>query len=131
MRSAAFLGLLLWQVAPANQPPVAKPEYMRYMRALSVPAVSGQACAVLDAQTFEHTAPSLTDLRVFPANEGAHEVPYAITLSEALTEDTQQARVLNLGMQNGKIAFDLEMPQRAYTSVTLALDPAVHDFLAT
>jgi hypothetical protein len=126
-----LLGFLLLQAAAANQPPVAKPEYMRYMRALNVPAAQGQACAVLDAQTFEHAAPSLVDLRVFPATADAHEVPYAITLSQALTEDTQQARVLNLGMQGNKIVFDLEMPQRAYTSVTLALDPTVHDFLAT
>ena len=131
MKVVALLGLLLWQAAAANQPPVARPEYLRYMRALSVAPGEGQACAVLDAQTFEHAAPSLTDLRVFPTTPGAHEVPYAITLSRALTEETQPARVLNLGLQGNKIAFDLEMPQRAYTSVTLALDPAAHDFLAT
>lgn len=131
MKIAALLALLLWQAAAVNQTPVASPAYMRYMRALSVPGEPGQACAVLDAQTFEHAAPSLTDLRIFPASAGAHEVPYAITLSQSLTEDTQPARVLNLGMQGNKIAFDLQMPQRAYTSVTLALDPAVRDFLAT
>ena len=65
---------MLWQAAAANQPPVARPEYMRYVRVLNVPAGSGQACAVLDAQTFQHAAPSLTDLRVFPATAGAHEV---------------------------------------------------------
>ena len=30
-----------------------------------------------------------------------------------------------------EIVFDLEMPARAYTGVTLNLDPAVHDFIAT
>ncbi|HEY2035413.1 MAG TPA: hypothetical protein VGG96_00250, partial [Steroidobacteraceae bacterium] len=133
MRQLAVLGLLVWQAAgqSADQPPVAQPQHMRYMRAVQVQGASGQACAVLDAQIFPHSAPSLADLRLFPAAAGAHEVPYAITMSEAVTEETQSARVLNLGMEAGRIAFDLEMPPRAYTSVTLQLDPAVHDFIAT
>jgi hypothetical protein len=104
---------------------------MRYMRAVKVSGSTGQACAVLDAQVFPHAAPSLKDLRLFPAAVGAHEIPYAITMSEAVTEETQAARVLNLGSEGSRIAFDLEMPARAYTSVTLQLDPAVHDFIAT
>jgi hypothetical protein len=45
--------------------------------------------------------------------------------------------VLNLGSGGAgggggsKIAFDLEMPARAYTGVTLDLDADVHDFIAT
>ncbi|HKO20565.1 MAG TPA: hypothetical protein VJU82_16945, partial [Acidobacteriaceae bacterium] len=126
-------GLLIGQAAGQNpeQPPVAQPEHMRYMRVVQVPAASGQACAILDAQIFPHAAPSLVDLRLFPTAAGAHEVPYAITMSEPITEETQSARVLNLGKEGGRIAFDLEMPARAYTSVTLQLDPAVHDFIAT
>jgi hypothetical protein len=107
---------------------------MQYERAIQIPAGSGQACAVLDAQVFPHAAPSLADLRIFPsgATAGAqHEVPFAMTLSEAVTEETQAARVLNLGTEHGKIVFDLEMPTRAYTDVMLNLDPAVRDFLAT
>jgi hypothetical protein len=129
----ALAGLLLWQASAQapEQAPIAQPQHMRYMRVVQVPAGSGQACAVLDAQIFPHAAASLADLRLFPAAKGAHEIPYAITMSEAVTEETQSARVLNLGMQGGRIAFDLEMPQRAYTSVMLALDPAVHDFIAT
>ncbi len=133
MKSAAVLfALLLWQAAPAAEPPVAQPQHMKYQRALTLPARSGQACAVLDAQVFPHASPSLTDLRVFPAQAAsAHEVPYAITLSQAVTEETQPARLLNLGTTGGRIQFDLEMPDRAYTSVTLNLDPQIHDFLAT
>jgi hypothetical protein len=118
---------------------------MRYERAIHLAGDerqggAGQACAVLDAAIFAHAAPSLTDLRIFPAQEAAvgaavHEVPYAITLSEAESEETEAARVLNLGFDPGargpQITFDLEMPVRAYTDVTLNLDPAVHDFIAT
>jgi hypothetical protein len=39
---------------------------------------------------------------------------------------------LNLGEgAGGTIVFDLEMPQRAYTDVTIDVDPAVQDFIAT
>jgi hypothetical protein len=139
MKFAVLLALLLWQAVPANEPPVAQPQFLRYARTLEVPSGTGQACAVLDAQVFPHAQPSLLDLRIFPLNPTPansagpqREVPYAITMSNAVTEETQPARVLNLGTTAaGKIAFDLEMPTRAYTDVTLQLDPAVHDFLVT
>ena len=142
MKSAALMAILLWQASTANGPPVAQPGAMRYERAVRVAAGTGQACALLDTPIFPHAAPSLTDLRIFPAQDtsagaAVHEVPYAITLSEAVSEETETARVLNLGAGPGggkdgaQIAFDLEMPARAYTGVTLDLDPAVHDFIAT
>ena len=99
---------------------------------------SGQACAVLDAQIFPHAELSLKDLRVFPSPDGAaqgsvREVPYAVTLSETVTEETQAARVLNLGMAKGGepsgIVFDLQMPDRPYTEVSLDLQG--QDFIAT
>lgn len=132
--AAALMALLLWQAAPANDPPVAQPGHMRYQRAISVPAGTGQACAVLDAQIFPHAEPALIDLRIFPlsaANGAQHEVPYAITMSEAVTEETQPARLLNLGNDGGRIVFDLEMPERAYSDVTLNIDPNATNFLAT
>jgi len=119
---------------------------MRYERAIHLAGGerqggAGQACAVLDAAIFAHAAPSLTDVRIFPAREASaggtgslgavHEVPYAITLSEAASEETEAARVLNLGASGARIVFDLEMPERAYTDVTLNLDPEVHDFITT
>jgi hypothetical protein len=131
MKAAVLAALFFWQAVPASEPPVARPEAMRYVRTIRMPAgATGQACAALDAQIFPHAAPSLADLRIFPA-AGGHELPYAITMSEAVSEETEPARVLNLGSEGGKIVFDLEMPQRAYTDVTLNLDPAVHDFIAT
>jgi hypothetical protein len=135
MKAAVLVAVLLWQAAPAKDPPVAQPEMMRYMRELRMPAGGGQTCAVLDAPIFPHAEPSLNDLRLFPlhtAGAHAHETPYAITLSEPATEETEPARVLNLGTgEDGSIVFDLEMPRRPYTDVTLNLDPAAHDFLAT
>jgi hypothetical protein len=137
MKILALLALALWQAAPGNEPPVAHPDALRYERAFSLPTGAGQACAVLDAQIFPHAAPSLTDLRIFPTQDGgAREIPYAITLSEAMTEETQAARVLNLGSggaesHGARIVFDLDMPDRAYTGVTLDIDPEVHDFIAT
>jgi hypothetical protein len=107
---------------------------MRYVRTMDVPAGAGQACVVLDAAIFPHALPSLTDVRIFPLAGGgdaaaAHEVPYAITLSEAASEETQAAKVLNLGAgAGGQIVFDLEMPGRAYTEVSL--DLAGRDFVA-
>jgi hypothetical protein len=141
MKAAALLAILLWQAGAANGPPVAQPGTMQYERTVRVAAGTGQACAVLDAPIFPHAAPSLTDLRIFPAREASaggtgslgavHEVPYAITLSEAASEETEAARVLNLGASGARIVFDLEMPERAYTDVTLNLDPEVHDFITT
>ena len=138
MKAATLLLLLVWQSAARDEPPVATPGHLQYQRAISVPPGAGQACAVLDAQIFPHAAPSLKDLRIFPSQaptsqgNSAREVPYAITLSEMVTEETQPARVLNLGTSKGmgsNIVFDLEMPDRPYTEVSL--DLAGRDFLAT
>ncbi|HWB33303.1 MAG TPA: hypothetical protein VG714_09035 [Acidobacteriaceae bacterium] len=134
MKLAVLLAAaLLLQAAAPDAPPVAQPKYLRYMRTLTVPAGSGQACAVLDAPIFPHAAPSLIDLRIFPANSPtAHEVPYAITLSQAATDETAQAHLFNLGAgPNHSIVFDLEMPSRPYSTITLDLDPALHNFIGT
>ena len=149
MKAVAFLAAALaLQTITANSdgPPAAQPKYMRYLRALNVPQGNGQACAVLDAEVFPHAAPSLIDLRVFPApaassagpsqsaNGVPHEIPYAITLSESASQETTQAHLLNLGIGAGAghaISFDLAMPQRPYSSVALDVDPALHDFLGT
>ena len=120
-----LLVLLFLQMPPASDAPVPHPDAMRYVRAIYLPDVlpQGQACAVIDGAIYSHAAPSLADMRIFPVRAAgdAHEVPYAITLSEAVTEDTESARVLNPGARDGRIEFDLEMPHRAYTDVTLNL----------
>jgi hypothetical protein len=134
MRALALLALFLWQVA-ASEPPVAQPSAMQYQRAIRLTGGqdgAGQVCAVLDAAIFSHAAVALADLRIYPlGTDAAHELPYAITMSESASEDSASARVVNLGSRDGRIVFDLEMPQRAYTGVTLQLNPAVYDFIAT
>jgi hypothetical protein len=141
MRAAALLAVLLWQAAATTEPPVAQPGSMQYERAIRVAEGTGQACAELDAAIFPHAAPSLLDLRVFSTQDvssggAVREVPYAITLSEPASVETETARVLNLGTKplvtkDAQIVFDLEMPAHSYSDVTLDLDPAVHDFIAT
>jgi len=128
-----LLGFFLWQVAN----PVANyaQNHLRYERAIAVPAATAtddnQACAILDGQIYAHAAPSLKDLRVYQKIDGqkASEVPYAVTLSESSESDTESAKVVNLGMRGKTVVFNLEMPDRPYTDVTLDLD--AHDFIAS
>lgn len=129
MKSALLLALLslLAAGAPAQ---TANPRYFRYQRSVAAPA-AGQACAVLDAETFAHASASLKDLRLYDGIGTAtpREVPYAITLSEPAEPDSTPARVVNLGMRGGSIVFDLQMPPRPYTEVRLNLSG--QDYIAT
>ena len=114
----AFLLLQFGATQPAG--PAASPEHMRWQRAIQLPAgTTGQACAVLDATSFAHAAArSQDDLRLY---SGAVETPFALSESEPAAADVQTATVLNLGMRGGDVVFDLAMPARAYTDVTLKL----------
>lgn len=127
MKSALLAMLLFWQAAaPAPKAVSGLEQYSRYQRTIALPAGAGQACAVIDAQTFSHAAPSLKDIRLY---QGERELPYVITLSEPEQSDSTMARVLNLGMRGHSIVFDLEMADRPYTDVNL--DLAGQDYLAT
>lgn len=129
MKQFALAAVLLWQIGAHNseikQP---EPQYFGYQRSV-VPAGAGVSCSVIDADTFAHAGTSLKDLRLYPRTSGARDIPYAITLSEPEQPDTEPASVLNLGMKNGRIVFDLAMPARPYTSVVLDLAGA--NFIAT
>jgi hypothetical protein len=129
VKPLAIAALLLWQAGArtvaVEQP---APQYFRYQRSV-VPSGAGANCAVIDASTFAHASASLKDLRLYPQTTGAHEIPYAITLSEPEQPDTEPARVLNLGLRGGAIVFNLAMPSRPYTNVVL--DLAGRDFIAT
>jgi len=127
---SGLLALFLWQSATTPWVRTAEQQYFRYYRAVAASG-GGQSCAVIDAQVFAHAAPSLKDLRVYQITreQGAREIPYAITLSEPTQPDSETARVLNLGFRNGSIVFDLEMPSRPYTEVALNL--AGQDYIAT
>ncbi|HEV2645974.1 MAG TPA: DUF3999 family protein [Acidobacteriaceae bacterium] len=134
MKAVWLAAFMLWQAVGGNDVPLAHRDGLRYERAVHVEAAFGQACAVLGGQIFPHAAPALADLRIFPvqgSNREAHEIPYVVTLSQPATDVTQAARLLNLGSVDGKVVFDLEMPQRAYTKVDLKIDPGLKDFLAT
>jgi len=127
---AAFALALALQLGSLNvDGPAAEPRYLHYKRSVDTPAgARGQACAVLDASVFAHAlSRSGNDLRLFA--DGIRETPFALVENEPQPADVQTATVLNLGMRNGDIVFDLEMPQRAYTDVTLKLN--AKDFLAT
>jgi hypothetical protein len=126
VKSAFLFAILLWQATPGPETSTADPHYLRYRRAVSLPSGPGQNCAVIDPQIFPHAAPSLKDLRLY---QDGREVPYAITLSEPQQPDSDTAQVRNLGLRGNNIVFDVEMPSRPYTDVTLNL--AGHDFLAT
>jgi len=126
VKSVFLLALLLWQATPGTEPAVSDPQYLRYERAITVSAGAGQSCAVIDPAIFPHAAPSLKDLRLY---QDGHEVPYAITLSVPQQPDSDSARVRNLGLRGRNIVFDVEMPNRPYTEITL--DLAGKDFLAT
>ena len=124
MKPALLFALLFWQVTPGSIPVIANPQYLRYQRAVTVAGDSGQSCAVVDPQIFPHAAPSLKDLRLY---QDGREVPYAITLSVPQQPDSDTGRVRNLGLRGRDVVFDLEMPNRPYTEITL--DLAGKDFL--
>lgn len=124
MKSAIFLTVLLWQAATTPEP--ADPHYFRYQRTITLPTGSGQSCATLDPALFPHAAPSLKDLRLYQDNR---EIPYAITLSEPQQPDSDTATIRNLGLRGRNVVFDLEMPNRPYTELTLDLPE--RDFIAT
>jgi hypothetical protein len=126
VKPAVLLALLLWQAAQSLDTSTPDPHFLRYQRAVTLPAGPGPACAILDPQIFPHAAPSLKDLRLY---QDARELPYAITLSEPQQPDSDTAQIRNLGLRGHTIVFDVEMPSRPYTDVTLHLDG--HDFLAT
>lgn len=128
MRAILALVLLLQFGATQAPGPEATPEHLRWQRAVLLPAgASGQACVVLDATTFAHAAGrSADDLRLY---SGGVETPFVQSTSEPAAADVQSAPVLNLGMYGGDVVFDLAMPSRPYTDVTLKLDGK--DFVAT
>ncbi len=131
MKSVLF-ALLLWQAADAGlHTSVADPQFFRYQRAITLSAGAGSSCITIDSQIFPHAAPSLKDLRLYQESPGARnrEIPYAVTLSEPAQQDSESARVMNLGMRGRTIVFDFAMPARPYTEVVLDLEGK--DFLAT
>lgn len=119
----ALLALLL--VAAAAPTPELR--YFHYERLLTIPAnASGQVCAVLDLQTFEHASLGLSDLRLY---RGVDETPYIIRYARSPQAPQPTITPINKGQRSGKTVFDASMPDGEYTDLTLNLSG--QDFLAT
>ena len=108
--------LVAFLIQATNTP---SPRYFPYTRTVIPSAPSPQACAVLDPPIFAHASPTLADLRLYSQSA---ELPYAITISESTLAPPDPARILNLGLRNHHIAFDLQMPPRSYTELTLDIN---------
>ncbi len=125
MKTALLLAALFLQAAV----PAPDPHRFHYVRTLQVqptptatdaPAV----CAALDGTVYAHATAGLNDLRLFSVGV---ELPYAITVSDTPTP-SDPARILNLGLRDQTVVFDLQMPPRLYSRVDLDID--LHDFIA-
>jgi hypothetical protein len=143
VKHLAALGLLgLLQLAPQAAVREASPSIFLYQRSLTLPAgQSGQACAIVDAAMMEHTQGRVAPLRIYALNAASQgsdnrwrETPYVLTESGESGQAWEQAQVRNLGVtattaESRTLAFDLAMPSRSYTAVTL--DLRAQDFYAT
>jgi hypothetical protein len=131
LRAAVLSALLLWQIADASGASGADSTHTHYVRPVELPpGASGQACAVLDGEVFAHAAkPSASDLRLYASRPGAsnEETPFALTMSATEPEEAQAAAMRNETTGDGRVAFDLVMPRRAYTEVDLQV--SVKNFL--
>ncbi len=126
------LGLaMLWQAADQADAPRPQPKDFRYVRMVQFRPEPGagkavaRACATVPGELYERS-PTLADVRLY--SEG-QEVPYALTSSESVAQGNDAATLMNAGVRAGHVVFDLQMPARAYSSVTL--DLTGEDFTAT
>ncbi len=130
MRSWMWAGMIVLSAASSQRETT---QFFRYYRSVGT-APAGQACATLDATVYPHAEPALKDLRLFRRDGDAlTAVPYILTLNEPQPVASETARVLNVvqsvGPHDDRTVFDLAMPQRAYTDVTLELEGK--DFIGT
>ncbi len=110
---------------PGMQGAAAVSQEMRYARTLTLPAgATGEACAVLDAETLAHAASrSGDDLRVFrnDASGAEMETPFILSESEVQPDEVAIAPASHVQARQGVLNFDLTMPARPYTNVDLHL----------
>jgi hypothetical protein len=108
-------------------------QYFQYERPLTISGKSGaprQTCAILDAGLFAHTALGFADLRLYRTGGEPTETPYAIQTSAPQAAQQQQTLApLNLGSKDGATSFDTEMPEDAYSDITLQVTG--QNFIAT
>ena len=118
---------LLLALAPAS------PEirYFRYQRPLqNLPQQSSQACAVLDAAIFFHSAPQLADLRLY---RDTTETPYVIRFAAPTQATPTNIPVLNLGVRGNQTVFDADLRNSLHNSRYSDIELSINaqNFLAT
>jgi hypothetical protein len=81
--------------------------YLKYQRAVTVPAENGQHYTVVDEAVWQHALPGLADLRVYSTGK---EIPYAVRTMRGSRETEQRmVRVLQPATLGGKTQFLLDM----------------------
>src|ERR1700676_611640 len=103
-------------------------EYFRYTRDIAISQPGKQNYLVVDAAMWAHTRASLSDVRLYD-REG--QVPYALSEEQASSStQVREARILNLGVRNGRTEFDLDVCDEAeYNHVQLRVKAT--NFVAT
>jgi Protein of unknown function (DUF3999) len=114
--------LLLLLIAQPDQ------RYFRYERQLRMPPQQKvpQTCAVIDPAIYAHAAPQLADLRLY---QNAREVAYVLAANSSTIAAYPRNELLNLGLRNGTVVFDVKMPGGPYSDVWLNIHPAVQNFV--
>ena len=107
--------LLLLFVTDASSPVLR----LRYQRSVTA-TYAGPDCVILDPALYGHAPASLSDLRLYSAKE-LREIPFTLLESGSQQAEAEPARILNLRKLGDTLGFDLQMPARPYTDVTLAL----------
>jgi hypothetical protein len=127
MNARLLVFLLLFPPGVPYPTPSANPHYFRYKRAVqNTPQTQLQTCASLPPDVFAHSAPQLTDLRLYRADM---ETPYVVRLAASIAQSQSAIQPLNLGQRDGKAVFDAAMPEGHYSDVELAIH--AEDFIAT
>ena len=112
MRSPVTLLLLLTAASSSVT-------HLRYQRSITATHV-GPNCVILDPSLYGHATATLADLRLYSGDD-PREIPFALLESGSLQAEAEPAQVLNLHQLGKTISFDLQMPARVYTDVTLTL----------
>ena len=103
-------------------------EYFRYTRDIAISQPGKQNYLVVDAAMWAHTRASLSDVRLYDREV---QVPYALSEEQASSStQVREARILNLGVRNGRTEFDLDVGDEAeYNHVQLRVKAT--NFVAT
>jgi hypothetical protein len=107
-------------------------EYFRYTRGIAISQPAKQNYIVVDAAIWAHAHTSLSDLRLYHREDDREvQVPYALSEEQASSStQVREARILNLGVRNGRTEFDLDVGDQAeYNHVQLRVKAT--NFVAT